>query len=298
MINQHDEVLPQVGTERIVLAMDGGAGSRAALRWVADHLHRPSFQVSLVHVTEKGAPDEGGMGLDAAALVLQTLSDSVETLQQVRHGDPADELAAAAAELDADLLVIGTHASAEHQQWVQATVPGRLAARSGCVVIVVPEDWTPTSGPIVVGSSIDSASDSAVDFAHDTAAREHRDLVVAHVWELPTVGEVDPTPGGGESIPERQQQALDRVVRDIASRIPRVAVKGDLRRGPAARGLTAAAEGAALLVVGRRRRPAAARVLLGSTSRSLVSGPPCAVAVVPGPLPGLHITPETLPEDP
>lgn len=298
MTNIDQHAGPRVEGEQIVLALDGGTGSRAALRWVTDHLRGAPSHVHLVCVTEQSASDdEGQADLRAAALVLQTLADNVHVHQHLRHGDPAEELAALAEEVDADLLVIGTHASIEHRQSARATVPGNLAARSGRVVLVVPEHWTPCSGPIVVGHSIDSASDTALDFAYGAAAGEKRDLVVAHVWELPTVGETDPTPGGGESIPERQQEALAQVVGEVSRRTPRVVVRGDLRRGSAAHGLIAAAAGAALLVVGRRDRPTVARLLLGSTSRAVVSGPPCAVAVVPGPRPGLRVVPETLPED-
>lgn len=293
-----EQLLPQAGRERIVVAMDGGTGSRAALRWVAHHLGGAAAQVVVVCVADEEADvDADEADLRAAVLVLRAVSGDVHAGAQLRRGDPVDELVAATAEVDADLLVVGTHATTGHPQSARTTVPGRLAARAGCVVIVVPEEWAPGSGPVVVGSSIDSASETAVDFACTIAVRERRDLIIAHVWELPTVGELEPTPGGGESIPERQQASLDRIVSEFAPRAPGVLVRGDLQRGPAARGLISVASGAALLVVGRRRRSAAARLLLGSTSSAVVAGPPCVVAVVPGPRSGLRVLPDVRHED-
>jgi nucleotide-binding universal stress UspA family protein len=296
---QSDERLtPLVGAERIVVAVDGGAGSGAALRWVVEHVRMRPSQVAVVSVVDEDAPDHAGQAdLSAAELVVKTITDNTRADGVVRRGDPVDELVAAAAELDADLLVIGTHAAPEHRLSSRATVPGRVAARAGCPVVIVPEHWAPSAGAVVVGNSIDSASEAAVDFARLTALREDRDLIITHVWELPTVGETEPTSGGSESIPDRQQAALDGVVRDISTRTPGLAVRGDLRRGAVTPALTAAAAGAALLVVGRRRRSAAAKLLLGSTSTSLVAGPPCAVAVVPAPPPGLRVPPEVVAED-
>ncbi|MEQ1735513.1 MAG: universal stress protein, partial [Rhodoglobus sp.] len=102
---------PRTGVERVVVAVDGGAGSRAALRWVIDHLGGRAAQVAVVSVVEEGDPElSGEADVRAAMIVLETINDGTQVDGQLRRGDPVDELAAAAAELDSDLLVIGTHA--------------------------------------------------------------------------------------------------------------------------------------------------------------------------------------------
>ena len=46
-----------VGLESIVVATDGGPGSRAALRWVADHVGAHPAAVHLVAVSDETEPD-------------------------------------------------------------------------------------------------------------------------------------------------------------------------------------------------------------------------------------------------
>jgi len=164
---------------------------------------------------------------------------------------------------------------------------------------VVPEHWSATHGPVVVGASIDVASDFALDWAVDYAQRVSSDLVISHAWELPTVGETRST-GSAETtdIPGHQQESLDRLAASTRGRtISGTAVTTDLRRGEPAAQLGQAAEGASLLVVGRRRRSAIARLLLGSTSHRLVIDPPCPVAVVPQPREPIPVAPSTIDEE-
>lgn len=285
--------------ERILVAVDGGSGSRAALRWVADHLEAARGQVLIVCVVpeDASATAEGEAELHAAELVLRTLLEDSEIVARLRRGAAVEQLALAAEEFDADMLVVGTHATAEQPKSGRITVAGRLAARAGCTVVVVPSHWTPGPGPIVAGASIDSASAAALDVACELAERSGRRLMITHVWDPPVVGEIPITPGGSESIPERQRLALDAVVGDIAARASSVDVRADLRHGGVYRELVEAATGADLVVVGRRARSAAAQLILGSTSRALVSAPPCPVAVVPAPRPGIPVTPDTFPEE-
>lgn len=285
--------------ERILVAVDGGSASRAALRWVADHLGAAHGQVLIVCVVpdEPAITTEAEAELHAAEVVLSTLLDDCEIATQLRRGAAVDQLALAADEFEADLLVVGTHATLDQPKSGRVTVAGRLAARAACTVVVVPARWAPTAGPIVAGSSIDSASAEALDVAYDLAERSGRRLMITHVWDPPAVGEIAITPGGSESIPERQRVALDALVGEFISRPSTVDVRADLRHGDVHRELVAAAKGAALIVVGRRARSAAAQLILGSTSRALVSAPPCPVAVVPAPRPGIPVIPETVPEE-
>ncbi|MEO8261619.1 MAG: universal stress protein [Pseudolysinimonas sp.] len=272
---------------QITVAIHGGSGSRAALRWVAHHVAHTPSRITLVGVRAVGSPATGQAEADlgSAALELRAIGDHLDVVTELRHGDPQEQLAAAAADSAADLLVVGTHASRSNPHSGLLTVAGRLAAHAPCPVIVVPAAWTPQRGPVVVGTSIDSASDAALDFAYELAERDSRSLVLAHVWKLPTIGETRITPGGGDSIPARQQASLDALRAATSARGATVAVSADLRTGGASAGLTAAvaAADASLLVVGRRARSAASRLMLGSTSRELITAPPCAIAVVPAP---------------
>jgi nucleotide-binding universal stress UspA family protein len=288
----------RVITDRIVVATDGGGGSRAALRWVADHVQRHPARITLVAVaTDEDAEATASIAVDSAALVLRTISLDCVVETEVCRGDAAEEIIDAAR--DAALLVLGSRPLPDGRMAASATVTGRIAAHASVPVVIVPADWRAGLGPVVVGESIDSASEAALQFAAQTAERDGRALLVTHSWKLPVVGATPPTPGGGESIPERQRDALERVAASVSLTHPGLRVETDLRTGEAAAALAAAAEAtdASLIVIGRRARPVVARVLLGSTGSALVTAPPCAVAIIPAPDPGIDVAPEIVAED-
>ena len=283
---------PVTGLESIVVATDGGPGSRAALRWVADHVGARPAAVRLVAVSDETEPDAPA-ALSAAGTVLRTLTDSVTVESELLSGDPAEAIAEAAA--DASLLVIGTKTGGG--MLTSPRVPARVAALAPCPVVVVPHDWSPGTGAIVAASSFDAAADAAVARAATLASRQGRPLVLVHAWELPVAGGIPPAPGGSESIPQRQADALDRIADDVRTAHPGLEVSAVVRQGGPAEQISEVARGASLLVVGRRRRPAAARLLLGSMSHDLVSHPPCPVMVIPAPEAGLDVAPDVEHED-
>jgi nucleotide-binding universal stress UspA family protein len=268
---------------QIVVATDGGSGSRAALRWVADHLGARAAHVRIVTVAEAGNP-EVSIALTAAERALGAIGAEWTVDAELLHGEPAHAIAEAAQ--GAALLVVGSRTGGG--PLTSPRVPARVAGLATCPVVIVPDDWSPGTGPIVVGSSTDAASDNALELAVLIAEREGRALVLAHAWELPVVGDIPPVPGGPESIPERQREALDQIAVDVRRAHRDLEVTVDLRNGPAAASLAHAAAEAAMLIVGRRDRPAAVRVLLGSVSHRLIADPPCPVMVVPAPPPGIR----------
>ena len=267
----------------IVVATDGGSGSRAAMRWVADHLGARDAHVRIVTVADPAHP-EVSVALTAAERALGAIGADWTVEADLLQGEPARAIADDAR--DASLLVVGARTGGG--PLTSPRVPARVAGLASCPVVVIPDDWSPGPGPIVVGSSTDAASDNALELAAMIALREGRSLVLAHAWELPVVGDLPLAPGGPESIPDRQREALDQIAEDVRRSHPGLEVTVDLRNGPAASSLAEAAASAALLIVGRRDRPAAARMLLGSVSHRLVADPPCPVMVIPGPPPGIR----------
>lgn len=285
---------------KILVAVDGGPASRAALRWIADHLGARPADVRLASVLperpEPGATNERERVLRGSAVVLDTIAGPRDVSTALRHGDPAAELLAEARDFGAELVVIGTRASPRDEHSASRSVPGRVAAGSACPVVVVPAGWVPGGGPVVIGNSIDSASDAAAEFA--VRHTEPGDgVTLVHVWDPPVTGEIPVTPGGTESIPQRQQTALDATRAEFARRHPDLTVRSELRHGSAGRELLRAAEHARLLVVGRRRRSPAVRLLTGSTSRAVLAAPPCPVAVVPAGRSGIRVAPDAAGEE-
>ncbi|WP_170135748.1 universal stress protein [Nannocystis exedens] len=151
------------------------------------------------------------------------------------------------------------------------------------VVVVPPTLVTVAAGPILLATDLGPASDEAVVFARDLAARLDRGLEVVHV---------------GEDFYEDDGEIRDPVwlrARDVY----RAEVAQDTERWAAAQGLGAAprhlrfgdpvleladlaeARDAALVVVGSRRLGFPARFFLSSTASALAGLATCPVAVVP-----------------
>lgn len=111
-----------------------------------------------------------------------------------------------------------------------------------------------------------------------------RELAESHGAAVRVLTVVAPTTlpgpiGYAPVVPPRPEEVLEE---GMAALGPRLEVSGDLLSGPPAETLAGACEGDVdLLVVGSRRYGPVARVLLGSTTASLITMSPCPVMVVP-----------------
>ena len=278
-------------TARLVLAVDGGAGSRAVIRWAIHHIGASDSMVDLVSVLERRIMGDAPVMehvrplaeemLVRAAVTLRTMLPAAKISTSLLEGDPADEFLRLSRR--ATMVVVGANRSAASVRSTVGALYARIAARSRCVTIVVPASWVPRIGPVVVGTASDQAAQFAVDFAVAEARHSSSDLVMVHAWQLPGVGFVEASNGGVAtmSIPSIQRHALDVEVERVRVSAPGLKVLPQLRKGVASTELLQLAQTASLLVVGRRDRPGIARALLGSVSRDVLGSPPCPVAVVP-----------------
>lgn len=268
--------------ERIVVATDGGAAGRAALRWAIVHAGDRPVRIELSCADAGDDPAEQSereSALRSAEKVLRVILPSAEVTVAVQPGDPVDVLGRAS-RLN-DLLVIGSHHAYRGHPHLRG-LPQRLAQISQCAIVVVPADWICRHGPIVIGVTADSIPPAVLAFGEREAAASGATLRLAHVWDMPGVGAEDPSRDPGtESIPERQRRALERLDVFAQRANPDVSVDSQLRQGPVAKSLITMAADASLLVVGRPQRSAASRALFGSVSRGVLATPPCPVAVIP-----------------
>lgn len=145
---------------------------------------------------------------------------------------------------------------------------------------------TPTPSGCVVAALDGSHRDDAVTaWAVAEAAALSAPLHLVHAVDLGTplsaYGELLTSP----EIVERVEQESTKVVVDAAARVrsesPDLAVTTALPTGSPTGALLAAAEGARVLVVGSARKNRAERIVLGTTSLSVVAHAPCAVVLVP-----------------
>ena len=151
------EPLPHASQQRpialahpVISGYNGSSSARNALAYAAVMARRLNRPLLIVYVTSPGVycePMTGqvvGLLRDAdslerwllAELDLAADSGGLEVHVRTRRGSPARELAAIAAEQDADALVIG----APSRSWrrVGGSVPSWLTRHARCPVIVVP----------------------------------------------------------------------------------------------------------------------------------------------------------------
>jgi nucleotide-binding universal stress UspA family protein len=136
----------------VIVGYDGSASARNALAYaagVARQIGRPLLVVHVVHSraccspppVQPAGPPSATEDLRLERWLLAEVEQVAKAADlwvhvHTRSGSPARELAAMAAELSADALVIGAPARLWHR--VAGSVPGRLAGRARCTVIVVP----------------------------------------------------------------------------------------------------------------------------------------------------------------
>jgi nucleotide-binding universal stress UspA family protein len=117
--------------KNIVVGFDGSEGARRALD-AAAHLTGYGSTLTVVSVDPNGVPPEPDVLADARASLLSRL---VTATYVHRAGDAADELVAAAAEFDADLLVVGRRS--QDGEPAPGSVSAEVVRRAGCDVLVV-----------------------------------------------------------------------------------------------------------------------------------------------------------------
>jgi nucleotide-binding universal stress UspA family protein len=268
--------------ERIVIATDGGAAGRAALRWAIVHAGDRAVQLELVCADADTGSEhraERERSLSAAQEVLRVILPRAEVTAAVHSGDPLELLGRASRAND--LLVIGTHHGDRGHPHARG-LPARLAAVAACPLVVVPADWISRRGPVVIGVAADVIPAAVLAFGEREAEASGEEMRLAHAWDMPGVGAGDPRRDPGvESIPERQVLALGRLQTLAREADPELRVESELHQGAIVASLLAMAADASLLVLGRTHRSAASRALFGSVSRGILAKPPCPVALIP-----------------
>jgi len=276
--------------ERVIVAVDGGPASGAALDWTLARSRIVSVRLELTTVVELGWIPAGGpaddfqpayeRALAEAARYVARSGPTLKATSVMRRGAPVDELVRAS--VDADLLVIGTNKTGALAGAVHGTVPLRLAAHAHSPVAVIPVGWRPHGNEIVVGIEDDGTMATTLEFAAAEARREGLPLRLVHAWGIPATLGVD----YAATIPfdaliEAHREVLQRASAELSTRHPDIDCSLTLVQGAAAPALVDAAASAALIIVGTHGRGAIAGLILGSVSHDVLLNMPCPVMVVP-----------------
>ncbi|WP_156685543.1 universal stress protein [Mycobacterium sp. Marseille-P9652] len=138
---------------------------------------------------------------------------------------------------------------------------------------------------IVVGVDGSGASNAAVCWAAREAAMRHVPLTVVHMVNamVPMLPQLPVSAGVAVWQEEQGRQVLEqgvKIAQDAVSAEHPIEIHSELRCSPPVPTLTVMSEEAELVVVGSSGRGAAARLLLGSVSSSVVRSARCPVAVI------------------
>lgn len=267
--------------EHIVVGFDGTDPSFVAVDWAAERAAREPCRIELITVDhDDPAAEPGAEVRDATQRILDRSSSSVVTTGRAPGRMPEALLRAAE---NADLLVIGTHRGRPVRSAVKGWLPLRTVAQSTVPTVVVPDDWAPADGPILVGVDDDDSSSTAVAFAASEAEAAGVDLALLHAWQMPSPG-ADGT--GALTASASHLKTVGRgVLNDAADSVaddhPSLDVEKVLVQDHPASALLSRAHRAALVVLGTHHRGPLAGALLGSVGQDTLWLSQAPVCVVP-----------------
>lgn len=269
--------------DTIVVGFDGSTASFVALDWVGERAARLPSRVELVRVDHGDAlaGEFEAYAFDKGMSRLRNLAPDAEVSHRTVAGRMPQALVKAAA--GADLLVIGTH----HHRPVRSALTGwrplRTITQSPVAVVVVPDDWQPGDGPVVVGVDDDASSAAALDFAARHADAVDTGVTLVHAWQMPV-----PTMEGPVALlssPVEVKRAHRRLLDDAGAALggthPGIRIESLLVQDNPAAALLNALPRPSLIVIGTHRRGRAEGMFLGSVTQDVIPLSRVPVCVVP-----------------
>jgi len=271
-----------VGTEHVVVGIDEHEASDRAVDWVAVRRVVPGSRVELVTVANGWGGDRPALDrrLDRAAERLSLAHPRVDVATFRLAGAPDRMLADAAS--TADLLVIGNRRQHHIRTALDGWMPERVPTLANGPTVVVPEDWRPTHGDVVLGVD-DATGDTALRFAGAQAILEHRRLSLVRAWKVAEPARVgtlsaleDP-----ELVEAHAREVLNDAERLLHTRFPGLQHRPVVEEGDPADVLRGYAADASLVVLGRHHTSMLGGRFFGSTAHELISGSRTPVCIAP-----------------
>lgn len=224
--------------------------------------------------------------LDAAAADLRA-AHGVDVATVLRSGRPPAEIAAAAADAQADLLVIGAHGANRMHEWLLGTTAQKLARIAPCPVLVVRKPSAAAYETVLVATDFSDASLAAARLAGALAPQAI--FHVAHAWQLPYEGLLRYA-SADEAAIETYRNTIDARLRTAVAefiadaRFAGGRVVPHVRHAYPPRAIDdwMQALAADLVAVGAQGKSELASAYLGSVSLHVLQSAPCDVLLVRG----------------
>lgn len=224
-----------------------------------------------------------------AQLVSRVRDRGVDASEQIVEGFPDTGISEAADELDADLVVIGTHGRTGLKRLLLGSVAERvvrLCRRHVMVARPAADGQGAGYRRILVPTDFSPRAELALEIALDLAAPAgHIELL--HAWSLPALtGSLVPS-RASENALEPVRASIEAGAREKANaliarhRRPDIEIAFTIANGSAVKAIDQrAATGHDLIVMGGHGRRGLRRLILGSVAEATVRHAPCSVVVV------------------
>lgn len=297
--------------QRILLPTDLSEFSSLALRHALPLARKFKARLKVVYVIPRLAPVGEEIFLAASwaapAEAWKRAEDDVQTFMasarearidyemEIREGDPWREILAAAEEMPADLVVMGTHGRSGPEKFVLGSVSEKLVRRLPCPVMTVGHEegrtWEAPGllGRILCATDFSESSDRAFDFALALAESHGARVTLFYSIEyMPDLGEARYRPVVPDPDPLRKEierGAAEKLTQTINARggeFSKVEVTPRLGVGRAYKEIlrAAAAERADLIVIGAQGHGLLEHLLSGSNAQQVIRKATCPVLTV------------------
>lgn len=299
-----------IGFSQILCPVDFSDYSRRALEYAVAMGRWYGAQVTALHVSSDlpvidAVPLYRGQVLTLSEVditaVRATLSEFVAAVAgpfpvttAVAHAvDVRDETVARAADLKADLIVMGTHGRAGFERLLAGSVAERVGHQADCPVMFVPpgvvKDSPPPTVPFTrIVCAVDFGRDSAeaLELAIGLAEESDAHLTLMHAIEVPPELRESATPGEID-VAKVRAAAEAEALANLRAMVPAEArvyckVHTDVREGRAHTGILHVADesDADLIIMGVRHHHAVDRLFFGSNTHAVLCGARCPVIAV------------------
>ncbi len=267
----------------LLVGIDGTESSRTALRWAIRRAATTGTEVDLIHVIDGewatiGARMIADLDDDAQRLLKReteyahSLSAGVVTHSHSRHGDVMQELIAASASREVDMVVVGTHKTGFINGKIFGSRSLQLAASALAPVAIIPEGLPRVGRGILVGVDDSAAGRLAIRFGAREARRSGETLSLLRAFTVPEL------PAASEEVRRelihhgeaRTSAALSEAAALAKQTAPDLDLKSYSVRRPTAEALVDAAATATLLIIGSSRREGTGNAMVGSVSHDVL----------------------------
>ncbi|HET9116887.1 MAG TPA: universal stress protein [Pseudonocardiaceae bacterium] len=284
----------------VVVGVDGSQAALHAVRWAAADARNAECALSLVHALEwplVGFPvptglradwtqqmvEQGRRWLKEAQEAAESAAPGVPTQVHLFTGEPRATLLAEAQH--ARELVVGSRGLGGFTRMLLGSTSAAVTLHASCPVVAVVHGQGDAAGPVVVGLDGSAASEHALEYAFQAAARAGAALRAVHAWD--DLGTLHSPMAPAEALPVNEiegaaHRMLTEQLTNWREKYPDIVVERQVIHEQPAVALIELGRQARMIVVGFRGRGGFARLLLGSVSQTVVRHATCPVVVCRG----------------